>query len=47
VKPSEKSRLGTPAKVIGGAWFLLGFGYLAMKTHGFCTKLVMTHCGDA
>jgi amino acid transporter len=38
--------LRTPAKVMGGAWFLLGFGYLAFKTRGFRTELVMTHFGD-
>lgn len=39
--------LRMPAKVIGGVWFLLGLGYLAFKAHGFRTKLVMTHFGDA
>jgi amino acid transporter len=39
--------LRTPAKMIGGVWFLLGFAYLAFKTHGFRTELVMTHFGDA
>ena len=39
--------LRTPAKVIGGVWFLLGFGYLAFKTRGFRTEIVMTHFGDA
>lgn len=37
--------LRTPAKLIGGVWFLLGFGYLAFKTRGFRTQLVMTHFG--
>ncbi|MGH9326334.1 MAG: APC family permease [Terriglobia bacterium] len=27
--------LATPAKIIGGLWFLLGFVYLAVKTRGF------------
>jgi len=39
--------LRTPAKVIGGVWFLLGFGYLAFKTRGFRIEIVMTHFGDA
>jgi amino acid transporter len=39
--------LRTPAKMIGGVWFLLGFAYLAFKTRGFRTELVMTHFGDA
>jgi hypothetical protein len=33
--------LQTPAQLIGGVWFLLGFGYLAFKTRGFRTELVM------
>jgi putrescine importer len=27
--------LRTPAKIIGGLWFLAGFGYIAVKTRGF------------
>jgi putrescine importer len=33
--------LPTPAKLIGGAWFVLGVGYVAFKTRGFRTRPVM------
>lgn len=31
--------LAAPAKIIGGLWFLLGLGYLAVKTRGFRLRL--------
>lgn len=33
--------LPTPAKMVGGVWFLLGIGYATFKTRGFRTKPVM------
>ena len=33
--------LKTPAKVVGGIWFLAGLAYCAFKTHGFRTRPLM------
>jgi amino acid transporter len=33
--------LKTPAKVIGGIWFLIGLTYCAVKTHGFRARPIM------
>ena len=33
--------LKTPAKIVGGVWFLAGLAYCALKTHGFRTRPLM------
>jgi hypothetical protein len=38
--------LPAPAKMIGGAWFLVGLAYDAIQTRGFRRKPVMIDFGD-
>jgi len=33
--------LKTPAKIVGGTWFLIGLSYCAIKTRGFRTRPIM------
>jgi hypothetical protein len=33
--------LKTPAKIVGGVWFLNGLVYCALKMHGFHTRPLM------
>ncbi len=38
--------LPAPAKMVGGAWFLVGLAYDAIQTRGFRRKALMIDFGD-